>query len=105
MNLRQDVGHYVVTKEKADIGKFLTPSLWDIGQTAPYTHNGVFGTLEEVVAFYDAGGGRDSGLQALGLSESEKADLVAFLKSMTGKAPTEKAPELPEYQLRKVGVN
>jgi len=105
MNMRRDVGHYVVTKDKADIGKFLTPSLWDVGQTGPYMHNGVFATLEEVVSFYDAGGGKGAGLEPLALSESEKSDLVAFLKAMTGKAPTETPPDLPEYQLRKVGVN
>jgi cytochrome c peroxidase len=57
MNLRQDVGHYVVTKDPADIGKFVTPSLWDVGQTAPYMHSGAFATLDEVVDFYNAGGG------------------------------------------------
>lgn len=105
MNLREDVGHYVVTKDKKDWGKFLTPSLWDVGQTAPYMHNGVLSTLEDVVAFYDKGGGERSGLKPLQLSAAEQGDLVAFLKSMTGKAPAEKAPPLPEYKLRTVGQN
>ncbi|MCB1519021.1 MAG: c-type cytochrome [Hyphomicrobiaceae bacterium] len=105
MNLREDVGHYVVTKDKKDWAKFLTSSLWDIGQTAPYMHNGVFATLEDVVAFYNGGGGEKSGMKPLQLSDAERADLVAFLKSMTGKAPTEKAPVLPDYKLRTVGKN
>ena len=109
MNLRTDVGAYVVSKDKADIGKFATPSLWDVGQTAPYMHSGVFASLAAVVDFYDAGGGdgpNKSGLlKPLGLSKKEKADLVAFLTSLTGDAPKEKAPELPAYKLRELGKN
>jgi len=107
MNLRTDVGHYVVTKDKSDMGKFVTPSLWDVGQTAPYMHSGVFETLAEVVAFYDAGAGADNsaGLTSLGLSEAEQADLVAFLESLTGDAPEAAEPDLPDYALRPRGDN
>ena len=109
MNLRSDVGHYVVTKDPADIGRFVTPSLWDVGQTAPYMHSGVFATLDEVVDFYDAGGGdaarRSRLLRPIGLSVDEKADLVAFLQSLTGDPPTITAPDLPDYQLRQLGEN
>jgi cytochrome c peroxidase len=102
MNLRSDVGNYVVSKDEADIGKFTTPSLWDLGQTAPYMHSGVLATLAEVVAFYTAGNER---MPALDLSETEQADLVSFLDSLTGDAPTVTAPELPDYALREVGKN
>ncbi len=109
MNLRRDVGRYVVTKEEADIGSFVTPSLWDIGQTAPYMHNGFFAALDEVVAFYDRGGGevanRDEALRPLGLSEAEKAALVAFLKSLSGEVPQVEPPEIGDYGLRDLGVN
>lgn len=107
MNLREDVGNYVVTKDDADIGKFVTPSLWDVGQTAPYMHSGVFDTLAEVVEFYDAGGGSNnpSGLAPLGLSNAEKADLIAFLDSLTGDAPDVTEPELPDYTLYELGQN
>lgn len=105
MNRRSDVGHYVVTKDPADIGRFVTPSLWDVGQTAPYMHSGVFATLEEVVDFYDAGGGDSSGLDPLGLSDADKADLVAFLQSLTGDPPDTAVPDLPDYQPRELGVN
>ena len=51
-------------------------------------HNGVFATLQEVIDFYDAGGGedaqKDSRLRPLGLVPSEKADLLAFLHSLSG---------------------
>lgn len=109
MNLRSDVGHYVVTKDEADIGKFATPSLWDVGQTAPYMHSGVFARLADVIAFYDAGGGEGPNkyelIRPLGLSDAEKADLLAFLGAMTGAAPSVERPELPDYQLRVVGKN
>lgn len=109
MNLRTDVGNYVVTKDQASIGQFVTPSLWDVGQTAPYMHSGVFATLTDVVAFYNAGGGegpnKDPALKPLGLSTAEAADLVAFLESLTGDAPKVTVPTLPEYQLRKAGEN
>ena len=53
-------------------------------------HNGVFATIEEVVDFYNAGGGndplKDKRLQPLGLVPSEKADLIAFLKSLSGES-------------------
>ncbi len=109
MNLRSDVGNYVVTKEETDIGKFATPSLWDVGQTGPYMHSGVFESLDEVVAFYDAGGGdgpnKSPLLKPLGLNANEKANLVAFLNSLTGEAPAVEAPDLPDYQLRTAGQN
>ncbi len=102
MNLRADVGQYVVTKDEADIGKFTTPSLWDVGQTAPYMHSGVFETLADVVQFYNAGSAKSA---ALGLTPEEEADLVAFLDSLTGDAPEITPPELPDYALRTVGEN
>lgn len=102
MNLREDVGHYVVSKDKADWGKFVTPSLWDVGQTAPYMHSGIFATLPDVVAFYNAG---NDTLAPLGLTAEEQADLVAFLESLTGDAPAVTAPELPEYAVREHGKN
>lgn len=98
MNLREDVGNYAVTKDEADWGAFATPSLWDVGQTAPYMHSGAFGTLPEVVAFYDEA-------MSLGLSGRERGDLAAFLESLTGEAPGVEPPELPEYGLRAVGEN
>ncbi|HYD31925.1 MAG TPA: cytochrome c peroxidase [Azospirillaceae bacterium] len=109
MNLRDDVGNYVVSKDSKDLGKFITPSLWDIGQTAPYMHNGTLPNLEAVINFYNQGGGthpnKDERLKPLNLSKKEKADLAAFLKSLTGDKPTVAKPALPEYGLRTVGKN
>ncbi|MBR1031487.1 c-type cytochrome [Bradyrhizobium liaoningense] len=71
-------------------GRFLTPSLRDVARTAPYMHDGSIATLREVVEFFDRGGnpspGRDPRIVPLGLTEHEKADLVAFLESLTGDA-------------------
>jgi len=72
-------------------GAFRTPSLRGVAVTEPYMHSGQLATLEEVVAFYDQGGGTPvSGtkapfLQPLGLTAEEKAELVAFLGALTGK--------------------
>jgi cytochrome c peroxidase len=91
MNIRRDVGAHVRTHKNdgSDIGKFMTPSLRELKYTAPYMHNGMIKTLEDVVEFYNLGGGddptnRDPKLKPLGLTDSEKADLVAFLKSLSG---------------------
>ena len=53
-----DNGRADVTKNPADTATFKTPMLRNIDQTGPYMHDGVFSTLEQVVAFYVAGGAR-----------------------------------------------
>lgn len=108
MNLRTDIGVYSVTKENKDIGKFQTPSLWDVGRTAPYMHNGVFNSLVDVVDFYDKGGGapnQPTELKPLNLTASEKAAIVAFLESLSGAEPSVTVPKLPDYGVREVGKN
>lgn len=88
MNIREDLGAYIRTHREPAKRTFLTPTLRELTWTAPYMHNGVFSTLQEVVDFYDAGGGgdpyKDPRLQPLGLIPSEKADLIAFLESLSG---------------------
>ena len=83
------------------MGKFRTPPLREVGQTGPYMHNGVFETLDEVVEFYNDGGGQDPNLDALtrplGLTADEIADVVAFLESLTGDTIVIQAPDMPEY--------
>lgn len=108
-NLREDVGLYAVTKEQGDRGKFRTPSLREVSLTAPYMHNGVFATLEDVVEFYDRGGGihpnKSRLLRPLGLTDGEKKALVEFLKSLAGDPVVVEPPRLPEYKLRTLGKN
>lgn len=83
-----DVGRYEVTQNPFDRWKYKTPSLRNIALTAPYMHNGSLSTLEEVVEFYDSGGIenelRDPLVKPLGLSETEKRNLVSFLQALTG---------------------
>ncbi len=83
-----DLGRYTVTLDPSDRWKYRTPSLRNIALTAPYMHNGVFETLQQVVAFYNKGGVRnpelDSVIKPLKLDAAEQADLVAFLRTLTG---------------------
>ncbi len=66
---------------------FKTPTLRDVARRAPYMHDGSEATLEDVVALYDRGGidrpSRSEKIKALGLSVTEKADLVAFLRTLS----------------------
>jgi cytochrome c peroxidase len=88
MTLKRDPGYYNITLDSKDMGKFITPSLRELKYTAPYMHNGMVKTLAGVVEFYNQGGGKDSqkdsALKPLGLSKTEKANLVAFLESLSG---------------------
>jgi len=108
-NLREDPGLYAVTKEQGDRGKFRTPSLREVPLTAPYMHNGVFATLEDVVEFYDRGSGthpnKSSLLRPLGLTDAEKKALAEFLKSLAGDPVIVERPALPEYKLRALEKN
>jgi cytochrome c peroxidase len=72
-------------------GKFRTKHLRQIAETGPYMHTGGFATLADVVDFYDQGGGaanfagtKDPRIVPLGLTAADKADLVAFLGTLTG---------------------
>jgi len=109
MNARDDVGLFGVTKNPKDRGKFRTPSLRELTRTSPYMHNGSFKTLEDVVSFYNKGGGKHPNksplLKPLRLSKGERAALVSFLKSLSGSSVIVKAPKLPEYKARKLGKN
>jgi cytochrome c peroxidase len=90
MNVRRDPGAHVRwhRSDGSGIGSFMTPSLRELTQTAPYMHNGMLATLKDVVAFYNRGGGNDANkdplLKPLGLSTQEQRDLVAFLEALSG---------------------
>lgn len=83
-----DLGLYEATQDPVDRWKFRTPGLRNVAETAPYMHDGSLPTLEAVVEFYDQGGfehpEQDERIRPLGLSDADKADLVAFLKALTG---------------------
>lgn len=86
----KDSGLFIMTGNPADIGKFKTPSLRNLSFTAPYMHDGRFNTLEQVVEFYNTGvyrkGYTDEFMrkhpEGLKLTEQDKADLIAFLKTL-----------------------
>jgi cytochrome c peroxidase len=98
--LAEDLGRYTVTRREADKGAFKTPTLRSIALTAPYMHDGAFKTLEEVVDFLNKGGGPNPNLsplvKPLGLTDQEKADLIAFLNALTGETVKVEMPKLPK---------
>jgi cytochrome c peroxidase len=83
-----DLGRYMVTNNAEELGAFKTPTLREISRSAPYMHDGRFKTLEEVVNFYNKGGVKnphqDPLILPLELTDQEKSDLVAFLRTLTG---------------------
>lgn len=92
-----DSGRYGVLPVAFYRGAFKTPTVRNAAKTAPYMHNGAFETLEQVIDFYNRGGGAGLGLRSpqqtlsatpLGLTKNEKACLKAFLLSLTDKPPT-----------------
>lgn len=82
-----DNGRFEITGREADRHSFRVPSLRNVALTAPYMHDGSLATLEDVVDWYDGGGGDDPGrdrlLKPLGLDPMAKRQLVAFLRTLT----------------------
>ena len=94
--LDADQGRYMnrILKEQAPFYEysFKTPTLRNVELTGPYMHNGTFATLEEVMEFYNEGGGQGLGMEvphqtlppdALDLTDAEIEDIVSFMKSLT----------------------
>ncbi len=81
-----DKGRGLVTRKLTDNGKFRVPTLRNITLTAPYMHDGRFFTLEEVLDHYNAGGqlslNKDPLIRPLGLTASQKEDIINFLKML-----------------------
>lgn len=98
---KDNAGLYEFTGKTDDMGKFKVPTLRNIELTAPYMHDGSIATLEEVIEHYKAGGRtisageykgdgsknpfKSSFVRGFDLTDQEKADLIAFLKSLTDK--------------------
>jgi cytochrome c peroxidase len=94
-----NLGIFEHTRRPADMGKFKAPSLRNIALTAPYMHDGSIATLEEVVEHYAAGGRtiaagpnagrgsanphRDPLMASIHMTDQNKRDLLAFLRSLT----------------------
>ena len=82
-----ELGRFLVTKKREDIGAFKTEQLRNVGLTAPYMHDGSLHTLWDVMDHYNKGGETnaylDGGIEPLNLSENEINDVVAFLFALT----------------------
>jgi len=94
-----DLGRYRLTRAEPHRYAFKTPSLRNVALTAPYMHNGVYGTLEAVVDFYNRGGGAGIGIEldyqtlppdSLRLTAVEQRALVSFMKALTDTAGTQR---------------
>jgi len=86
-NRTQDTGRARVTMNLADAGKFKTPGLRNVALTPPYMHDGSLKTLNDVVDWYNKGGGPSANkspwIKPLGLTVGEKKALVRFLNTLT----------------------
>ncbi|TMA20630.1 MAG: c-type cytochrome, partial [Deltaproteobacteria bacterium] len=96
---QRDHGRMDATKDKADDGKFLTPSLRDVAKTAPYFHDGSAKALSDAVDRMLAGGVKnpnlDEKLKRAKISPRDRRALLAYLESLTGQVTFPKAPDLP----------
>jgi cytochrome c peroxidase len=109
-----DLGRYANQKPRDQASffrySFKTPTVRNVALTAPYMHNGVYQTLEQVVDFYNKGGGKGFGIDLphqtlpfdnLSLSAAEQRDLVAFMQSLTDTKTRHTAPDsLPRFEQR-----
>lgn len=92
--LDPDPGYYGIIGMDSYLHAFKTPTLRNINKTAPYMHNGVYQTLDQVMEFYNKGGAAGLGIQLsnqslssekLNLTDDEKQDIIAFMKSLDSK--------------------
>jgi cytochrome c peroxidase len=89
-----DSGRFNVRRIDLHLFAFKVPTVRNVELTAPYMHNGVFRSLDEVVDFYDGGGGNGLGIRvrqtlptdSLHLTRDEKSALVAFMRALTDTA-------------------
>ncbi|MEJ0083038.1 MAG: cytochrome c peroxidase [Puia sp.] len=90
-DLSPDEGRYMINKAPETLHAFRTGSIRNAEYTKPYMHNGVFKSLEEVIDFYDVGGGQGKKLvvtnqtlpgDSLHLTSTEKKELLAFIYSL-----------------------
>ena len=82
-----ELGRFLVTKRRSDLGAFKTQQLRNVALTAPYMHDGSMQTLWDVVDHYNRGGEAnpylDGGIEPLALTDAEIDQLVAFLFALT----------------------
>jgi cytochrome c peroxidase len=95
--LDPDSGRSLIDRVPSHAFAFRVPTVRNVALTAPYMHNGAYHTLEDVIAFYNAGGATGIGIdlpyqtlfvQPLQLTPAEQNELIAFLRSLTDTAGT-----------------
>lgn len=100
--ISEDKGRYNINPATETLNAFRTGTIRNAEKTKPYMHNGVFNTMEQVIDFYNTGGGVGNGLKinnqtlssdSLYLSANEKINLIAFINSLTEQIPFENAPK------------
>jgi cytochrome c peroxidase len=100
--LSTDKGRYEVNPATETLNAFRTGTVRNSMHTAPYMHNGVFKTMDDVIEFYNTGGGAGHGLtvanqtlssDSLHLTPVEKEHLIHFIQSLTEQISFENAPE------------
>jgi cytochrome c peroxidase len=95
-----DPGRFAKVPVRVMKGAHKTPSLRDVALTPPYMHSGAYASLKDVVELYSRGGDEkdnlDPNIKPLDLSAGEVDDLVAFLKSLTGRSAPVVVPQLPQ---------
>jgi len=108
--LSPDNGRYNINPAFEMANAFRTGTLKNIARTAPYMHNGVFRTLNQVIDFYDTGGGIGHGLDvknqtlsadSLHLTRADKNNLLAFMRSLNEEIVFETMPtKLPASKIK-----
>lgn len=96
-DLAEDPGRYLITKDKKDWRAFRTPTLREISRTGPYMHNGSLATMEEVIDFFDQGGGAgNTAIKPLHLTVDEKKALLVFVtEGLSGAELAIPFPKIP----------
>ena len=91
----EDQGRYKLNQLEQLKFSFKTPTVRNSEKTSPYMHNGVYNTLDEVIKFYELGGGNGIGMNleyqtlpfdSLNLNDTEKRDIINFIKTLTDKS-------------------
>jgi cytochrome c peroxidase len=109
--ISSDSGRYKIYPSPQSLHAFRTPTLRNISKTAPYMHNGVFKNLNQVMAFYNNGGGVGHGLNisnqtlsadSIGLDKDEVEAIIAFMKSLDEKFTIDPIPASLPISSKKV---
>jgi cytochrome c peroxidase len=113
--LDKDSGKFALNNRELHKFAFKTPTIRNVALTAPYMHNGVYASLEEVIDFYDQGGGQGLGIDIptqtlpavkLDLTKEEKQAILAFMHTLTDTTGLTSPPQvLPSFPGKLVLTN